>query len=89
MVDLCIADRFSEINLLQHVTKLELSCFRIYFISLSRFESMMIALFCFLKLAKYLFKASFADALFCFWSDLYLTGLMLFGEISFSLLAHQ
>ena len=76
MIDLRIADGFSKINLLQHVTKLERSCFRIYFISLSGFESMVIALFCFFKLSKYLFQASFADSLFCFRSDFYFACLL-------------
>ena len=35
MVDLCIADRFSKIDLLQHITKLVRPAVRTYFISLA------------------------------------------------------
>src|ERR1043166_9017595 len=83
MIDLCIADRFGKIYLLQHITKLELPCFRIHFITLSRFEGMMITLPGFLQLAENFFQAFFANALLCLRSYFYLPGLVLFGYISF------
>ena len=35
MIDLCVAERFSEINLFQRITKLERSCIGTYFIAYS------------------------------------------------------
>src|SRR6185436_19960886 len=44
---------------------------------------MMIALFCFLKLAEDLFQASFANSLLCFWCDLYFAKLIVICYITF------
>src|SRR4030095_9116235 len=71
MIDRCIADAFCKINLLKHIAKTERSGFRIQFITLPRFETMMIALLSFLQLPKNFLQTSFANALFCFWCDLY------------------
>ena len=82
MIDLCIPYGLCEIDLLQHVAELELSRFGIHFISLTRFECVVIALLGFFQLAKNFFKTSFSNTLFCFWCNFYLTCLLVFSDVS-------
>ena len=83
MIDLCIADTFCKINLFQHIAKLELPCLGIDFITLARFEAMVISLFCFFKFAEYFLQASFSDALFGFGGNLYLSLIIIVCDIPF------
>ena len=83
MIDLCIADGAHKINLLQHIPKLERPGFGIDLITLSRFKSLMVAFFRFLKLAKDLFQAFFPDSFFGFGRNANRAVLPVFVDIPF------
>src|SRR4051812_45478068 len=82
MIDLCIPDRLSEINLLEHIAKLKRPAVRTYFITLSRLVSLMITAPGFFQLPKNFFEAFSSDALFCFRSDLYFILSLIVGDIA-------
>ena len=83
MIDLSITYGFGKINLLKSISKLKRSCFRIDLITAAGFKCIMISLFCFFKLAKNFFKASFTYSLFCFRSYFYFAIFLVFGDIAF------
>src|SRR5690606_6153191 len=82
MVDLRVTNRFSEIDLFEHVAELKLPCFWIEFITLSGLEAVMITLLCLLQFPKNLLEASLADSLFCLGGDLYLAALIVLGNVT-------
>src|SRR5687767_6593973 len=71
MVDLCVSNRFCEVDLLQHITKLEGACIGAYFITLSWPFCLVISALCFFQLTKDFFQATFTYSLFGFWGNFY------------------